>query len=278
MRKGMNCAHCRAEMLGRKRKFCNEECRYKAKKKRRLSPPQFCEHCGLRVNARARFCKSQECRSAQKREERMRAAERAGKDYQTIGERRDRAKRRALRIAAEKAAVAPEREASEAWKIWIREKAPNGWVARYWKAAGMPWRNRRLSSSIRFKIRYRLDATFRGYQRARSSGYRKRDRLLRNGSISMKAIKQRFGRDVECLYCGCDIAEDPRYDHMQTRSLGGSHSIFNLAPSCDECNTKKAAKPWAEWLASLPDERRSVALRYYHESRRQRDGQLRLVA
>lgn len=270
----MRCAHCEAQMTGRKRRFCNQECRYAAQKRKRLALPKFCEHCGVGVFALARFCKAPECRAVGKREERKRAAERAGKDYLSI----DQLKERAKRNAPKKAARDTEREARKAWKLWMREKAPGGWVARYWKAAGMPWKNNRLDGAIQYRIRYKLDAVFRGYERARSSGHRKRDAVLRDGSITMQAIRQRFDNDLECLYCGCDIADDPRYDHMQTRSLGGSHSVFNLAPACKQCNNSKGAKPWAVWLASLSVERRTTALRYYHESRRQRDGQMRLVA
>lgn len=50
---------------------------------------------------------------------------------------------------------------------------------------------------------------------------------------------------------GCTYCPDGEYehaDHVVPLARGGSHSIDNLVPACERCNTSKGAKLLADWL------------------------------
>lgn len=70
-----------------------------------------------------------------------------------------------------------------------------------------------------------------------------------------------------CLYCDCILHEKNRtHDHMRPLSRGGVHSAANIAPCCNDCNSRKGAKGFEQWIATLApkDSRRAVA---YFEKR-----------
>ncbi len=70
-----------------------------------------------------------------------------------------------------------------------------------------------------------------------------------------------------CLYCDCILHEKNRtHDHMRPLSRGGVHSAANIAPCCHDCNSRKGAKGFEQWVATLApkDSRRAVA---YFEKR-----------
>lgn len=70
-----------------------------------------------------------------------------------------------------------------------------------------------------------------------------------------------------CLYCDCSLHEKNRtHDHMRPLSRGGVHSAANIAPCCHDCNSRKGAKGFEQWAATLApkDSRRAVA---YFEKR-----------
>jgi 5-methylcytosine-specific restriction endonuclease McrA len=48
-----------------------------------------------------------------------------------------------------------------------------------------------------------------------------------------------------CIYCR---RPSQHVDHVIPLSRGGSHSIGNLAPACQECNLAKGSKLVSEWL------------------------------
>lgn len=101
-------------------------------------------------------------------------------------------------------------------------------------------------------MRYKLDAVFRAYNRAKSHGHRRRDKQLTDDTIKPRAIRALLQEVTECLYCGCELdADTVVFDHMHPRALGGAHSIHNLAPSCSSCNYAKGATPMQDWLATL---------------------------
>lgn len=57
---------------------------------------------------------------------------------------------------------------------------------------------------------------------------------------------QVFQRDsFKCVYCGS--VKNLSLDHIVPQSLGGSHSIGNLATCCIPCNCSKGAKTLREW-------------------------------
>ncbi|MDQ2930694.1 MAG: HNH endonuclease [Gemmatimonadota bacterium] len=69
---------------------------------------------------------------------------------------------------------------------------------------------------------------------------------------------QLFARDKHrCVYCGEIFpAEELTVDHVQPRMRGGDRSGGNLVTACMACNTRKAHRKLAEFLAAEPAARK----------------------
>jgi len=60
-------------------------------------------------------------------------------------------------------------------------------------------------------------------------------------------------RDNEtCVYCGKSVPGKMCVDHVIPRSLGGSQGAHNLVTSCEQCNYRKAALGFEEFLTRDP--------------------------
>lgn len=68
-----------------------------------------------------------------------------------------------------------------------------------------------------------------------------------------------FARDgYRCVYCGELQAPDQlSVDHVQPRMRGGDGSPGNVVTACKGCNTRKAGRPLAQFLAEEPEARRN---------------------
>ena len=68
-----------------------------------------------------------------------------------------------------------------------------------------------------------------------------------------------FARDqYRCAYCG--LVREPEMlsiDHVQPKVRGGDGSAGNVVTACMACNTAKASRPLAQFLAENPDARRN---------------------
>ena len=68
-----------------------------------------------------------------------------------------------------------------------------------------------------------------------------------------------FARDqYRCVYCG--LVREPEMlsiDHVQPKVRGGDGSAGNVVTACMACNTAKASRPLAQFLAENPDARRN---------------------
>lgn len=68
-----------------------------------------------------------------------------------------------------------------------------------------------------------------------------------------------FARDQYCcVYCG--LVREPEMlsiDHVQPKVRGGDGSAGNVVTACMACNTAKASRPLAQFLAENPDARRN---------------------
>ena len=71
-----------------------------------------------------------------------------------------------------------------------------------------------------------------------------------------------FARDAyRCAYCG--VVQEPEFlsvDHVQPRVRGGDGSGGNVVTACKGCNTAKAHRPLAQFLAENPEARRNFFL------------------
>jgi len=57
--------------------------------------------------------------------------------------------------------------------------------------------------------------------------------------------------DFKCAYCGIDIHDQPTQDHVIPLSKGGFHTMGNIVPSCQICNSSKRDKIWEpnrQWI------------------------------
>lgn len=101
----------------------------------------------------------------------------------------------------------------------------------------------------RRRAKYRMNPPPR--ERGNLARARRRARRLQNGDFSVKSgdLARAYNRHQgRCAYCNKHIAwEDVEWDHIVPISRGGSHSIGNLAPSCNPCNRSKAWKFITEW-------------------------------
>lgn len=104
-------------------------------------------------------------------------------------------------------------------------------------------------------------------QRQRSTVYRhanpervakwgdKRKRLAAqqsDGSMTHDEVGRLFGEAEVCPYCERKLnGKNKSLDHMIALSLGGSHSLQNTLICCRECNLRKSAAPFAEWIRTL---------------------------
>ena len=68
-----------------------------------------------------------------------------------------------------------------------------------------------------------------------------------------------FARDgYRCAYCGLVFdASALSIDHVQPRMRGGDGSGGNVVTACMACNTAKASRPLAQFLAEHADARRN---------------------
>lgn len=101
-----------------------------------------------------------------------------------------------------------------------RQEARNRWEKRH------PDKNRvyRLISKVR--------------RRAREAGLA----LLTTEVVSRADIFRRDGG--LCRYCGHPVGEKWHLDHVKAIAAGGHHTRNNLVVSCQNCNLRKATRPW----------------------------------
>lgn len=93
---------------------------------------------------------------------------------------------------------------------------------------------------------------------------RKTGQVMRSDGTATSAVILGGKR---CLYCDCSLHDKNRtHDHMRPLSRGGVHSAANIAPCCHDCNSRKGAQGFEQWVATLAprDSRRAIA---YFEKR-----------
>lgn len=61
-----------------------------------------------------------------------------------------------------------ERNARQAWIYFMREKASDEWMARYFECAGTPWLNPRIGYAEQYKLKYKLNNEYNLYERMRT--------------------------------------------------------------------------------------------------------------
>lgn len=117
-----------------------------------------------------------------------------------------------------------------------------------------------------FRQRYRTDPVFRQkeIQRSKAQKIKRKAKILTQ--LSAKQVRALYAERSTCLYCGCALTEDEKVlEHMDPLSKGGAHCASNLVVACQSCNTRKAAKPFIDWILLVPQQRRALVARVYKE-------------
>jgi hypothetical protein len=258
------CHHCGANFSGRKRKYCSKRCALLAARKRNLSRRSHqvphnnhvaiengemvfcCLQCGNHfTGARRKYC-STECAHQSKQEkakardpqarqqERARMAAKKGKRYAPGG-----VAARSLPLQVWQSRLAKQ-NAKQAWDWWM-QNAPDEWMAAYYAATGKPWRNPRLSSAGRYRLRYAIDAEFnlkeklrlqiKKAKRTKIQDYM-RSALCRNGN-SLK-VEQELGYTIHDLRIHLEkqFTKGMNWDRFKAGDIHIDHilpqSSFNL--------------------------------------------------
>lgn len=125
-----------------------------------------------------------------------------------------------------------------------------------------------MSGADKWRLRYRHDVFFRQREKQRLRGHKMNRRGKCRGKMTAKETRSVYASSDSCLYCEARLAEaDKVLDHMDPLTLGGAHASFNLAVACADCNTRKAAKTFSEWVATLEPMHSTRAADYYSERR-----------
>jgi len=67
---------------------------------------------------------------------------------------------------------------------------------------------------------------------------------------SRKWLEVKRAYDYRCIYCG-EIQENAFYltvDHLIPKSKGGKSELWNIVPACHQCNAKKRAISFADFV------------------------------
>ena len=98
----------------------------------------------------------------------------------------------------------------------------------------------------RYKERLNSDPEFRDYHRKLTADAERKRRAIKSGADAdhiTLAMYDELLREFEgkCWICG-DKPETVVWDHFHPLAKGGTHTVNNLRPSCNECNVRKSAR------------------------------------
>ena len=96
-------------------------------------------------------------------------------------------------------------------------------------------------------------------------------------------IMKEEGERTHCPYCGTALmpgwsktATNRRPDHMDPIALGGLHGPANILACCHDCNARKGARQFDEWLLTLSPQHAKRAEAIYRKRLNKVPGQLSL--
>ena len=120
-----------------------------------------------------------------------------------------------------------------------------------------PDRRREISRSFNRRNRDRRNEESRRYSALNRSAYAAASsrRRARVAAADVRVVTDRDWRrlcsrwDHRCAYCG--IRAVLTRDHVVPIARGGRHSIGNLLPACQPCNSQKNRRLLIEWRAAI---------------------------
>lgn len=144
---------------------------------------------------------------------------------------------------------------------WLRQPGLAMTVARlvlqqqraYWKNNPKDKKNfdrQRSAWMSRFRYMINEDMRIKGREKTRRRKYKEREQGY-IGHVTAKEFRARR-REFEgnCAYCGTH--GNPIMEHFLALSKGGSHTISNILPTCNDCNKDKLAQDPETWYRSQP--------------------------
>jgi 5-methylcytosine-specific restriction endonuclease McrA len=115
--------------------------------------------------------------------------------------------------------------------------------------------------------KYSLEVNSKGQKRQQ---LRQAQHLLRHERILSKLSsrrKQELKKSAKtCAYCLKEMSIEERViDHIIPLSLSGENTERNVVVCCSQCNYRKGAMTYLNWVKKLPVELRTNAKRLYYE-------------
>lgn len=141
----------------------------------------------------------------------------------------------------------PAKQRSKKWRLDNPEKVKQNnkiWKsnnAEYAAIKNSEWRKNNHSQHLENTRKWSSNNQLR----RRENELKRRAIKNKNGVYKISIKELRKLRNQNCLYCE-QIAEIT-IDHIIPIARGGSHSIGNLAPACQSCNSSKGSKTITEW-------------------------------
>lgn len=95
---------------------------------------------------------------------------------------------------------------------------------------------------------------------------KQRAALYADGSLTRDQVGKLFQEAKRCPYCERRLdATNKSLDHLEPLSKGGAHALHNVLISCRDCNIRKHATPFAEWIKTLSVSCERRVLRIYRQ-------------
>lgn len=116
------------------------------------------------------------------------------------------------------------------------------------KARQADWYSRNKSEHAAYGREYRERTIEQSRAREANIAQRRRARRRENGVLSVSSKDILALLSQPCLACG--TCESITIEHLVPLARGGRHSIGNLAPLCQSCNSSKGSMLWVEWKHS----------------------------
>jgi 5-methylcytosine-specific restriction endonuclease McrA len=83
-----------------------------------------------------------------------------------------------------------------------------------------------------------------------------------DGSASPSAIKKLKDAAKNCAYCGARLFRK-QTDHMNPLALGGEHAARNIVIVCQDCNQRKHALSYEQWIERVDPRHRSPVVNLF---------------
>ncbi|HEX6925695.1 MAG TPA: HNH endonuclease signature motif containing protein [Longimicrobiaceae bacterium] len=170
-------------------------------------------------------------RSGARKKQRRKDAVRAGRAYRTEQSIKTGQRFREHLRRVDAALRPPVRRCNpERTRGWVKQLLQDDPSAR-----GLAW------TSQVYRARYRYDPEFRAKEMGRRYAQKQAD-LLDDGTLTPAVMRRLFAAAKRCPDCGRKLGpRDKSLDHIEPKSRGGAHSIFNARVVCRSCNSKKHA-------------------------------------